>query len=126
GHASRPRVQSERAAPKLAERDTAGATNQRSDARENLLDSEGFRDVIVCAAVDPLNFFVPASARRQHEHGLEHPRLPPAAQQSESVYFRQAEIEYDSIILLRLCEEIGLFTVGGRVDSIPGFRERFR
>ena len=83
-------------------------------------------DVIVRPAVDPLHFFVPAPARRQNEHRREDARFPPAAKQGESIYFRQSEIEYYCVVVLSLREEIGLFPIGGAVDGVAGFGERFR
>ena len=37
-----------------------------------------------------------------------------------------SQIEYYRVILLGVGEEIGLFPVGGAVDGVSGFGERFR
>ena len=51
----------------------------------------------------------------------------PAAEQRESVRFSgRSEIEHDGVILLGARQEIGLLAVGGAVDRVSGFGQRFR
>jgi hypothetical protein len=52
--------------------------------------------------------------------------LPPAAQQRESVDFRQPQIENHRVVSLGMREEIGPLAIAGAVDSVPSFGERFR
>jgi hypothetical protein len=104
----------------------AGAADQGSNASQHLFYPERLRDVVVRPAVDPLYFLVPASPRRQDEHGRKDALFPPAAKQGKSVNFRQPKIEYHRVILLRVGEEIGLFPIGGAVDGVSGFGKRFR
>ena len=125
-HASCARVKSQGAAPKFSMGEPAGAADQSSNAGKDLFDPERLCDVVVRPAVDPLYFFVPASARGQNEHGREDASFPPAAKQGESVYFRQPKVEYNRVISRSAGEEIGLFPVGGAVDGVSGFGERFR
>src|SRR5690349_3057421 len=77
GYASRARVKSQFTAPKLGMSEAAGAADQRSNAGQDLFDAERLRDVVVRSAIDPLDFFVPASARGQDEHGRENARFTP-------------------------------------------------
>lgn len=125
-HASGARVKSQRAAPKFGMGKPACAADQSSNACKDLFDPEWLGNVVVRPAVDPLYFFMPASAGGQNEHGREDAHFPPPAKQGESVYFRQSEVEYNRVILLRVAEEIGLFPVGRAVDGIAGVGERFR
>ena len=69
GHAGGARVKSECAAPQFGMSDPTCAADQSSDAGKDLFDPERLRDIVVRPAVNPLYFFVPASARGQDEHG---------------------------------------------------------
>ncbi len=126
GNASRARIQGECAAPKFVMGKPACPPDQGSNARQNLFHPEGLRYIVVRPTVDPLYFFMPASARSQNEHGHEDARFPPAAKQGKPIDFRQTKVEYYRVILLGMHEEIGLCPVGGAVDGVPGLSERFR
>src|SRR5947209_86865 len=80
-------VKNQGAAPKLRMGEPASAADQSANAGKYLFDPERLCDVVVRAAVDPLYFFVPASARRQNEHRREDACLPPAAKKGEPVRF---------------------------------------
>jgi hypothetical protein len=125
GNASRARVESECAATKFRLSQAARTANQSPNARQHLFDPEGLGDVIVRAAIDPLNLFVPAPSRGQNKHGHENPVFPPPSKQCEPVDFRQSQIEHNGIILLRVGKEIGLLPIGGAIDGIAGFAQRF-
>jgi hypothetical protein len=124
GNASGARVQRESTATKFSLREPAGAANQSSKTGEDLFDAEGLGNVVVGAAVDALNFFVPAPSRCQNQHGREDTGLPPAPQQCESVDFGQSEIEHYGIILLGVGKEVGLLSIGGAIDCITGSAQR--
>lgn len=126
GHASGARIESERAATQLGMSEAAGPPDERSNAGQDFLDLKGFRDVVVRAAVDPLDFFVPAAACGQNEHRRDDACLAPAAEQGETVYLGQTQVENHSIVLLGVSEEISLLAVGGAIDGVSALAKRIR
>jgi len=46
---------------------------QRANARQHLLEMEGFRHVVVGAGIEALHLVAPAVARREHEHRMARP-----------------------------------------------------
>src|ERR1700692_1376154 len=113
GHAGCARVKNEGATPKLGMGKSAGAADQSANAGQDLFDPERLSHVVVRPAVDPLYLFMPTSPRGQNEHRRENARLPPTAEQGESVNFRQSQVEHDGVISLSVREEIGMFPIGG-------------
>ena len=65
-----------------------------------------------------IDLLVPAAPRGQDEHRHGDPRVAPAAEQRQPVDFRQPEVEYDCVVLLRMVKKVGAFAVGGAVDGI--------
>ena len=96
----------------------AGAPDQRAHPRQHFFHLERLRDVVVGAAVDPLHLLVPATARRQHQHGTRC-LVAPAAEHGQAVDVRQAEVEHDGVVP-SVCQEIGAFAVGGAVHRVTG------
>ena len=124
--ASRARVERECAAAKFRMSDPTGPADESSDARKNFFDAERLRDIVVRATIDALHFFVPGSPRGQNEHRREDTGLAPTAEQSKPVDFRQSQIEDYRVILFGVGEEIGSFAIGGAVNGVSGFGERYR
>jgi hypothetical protein len=56
--------------------------------------------------------------RRQHQHGHVPAVRPPALQERHPVKARQAEIEDDQVIILRIAEEPRVLAVGRGFDRI--------
>ena len=126
GHRSGAQVQRDRPAADLGARHLPGAPDQRAQPREQLLEPERLREVVVGAGVDSLDGLVPAAWGGQHQDGDRDPRVAPASKHREPVNFRQAQIEHDRVVALRLFEEIGALPVGRAVHRVPGVRERVR
>jgi hypothetical protein len=105
---------------------TARAANQRPKPRKKFFHPKRLRDIVVGSAIDTLNLLVPATARRQYEDRHGQTGLTPAAQQRHPVNLREAEVQHHRVVRLRLCQEIGVFTVGGSVHRIAGLTKRGR
>jgi hypothetical protein len=73
-----------------------------------------------------VDLLVPAPARRQHEHRHRQPGVAPAPQDRQAVDFRQAQVEDDRVVALRLREEIPARAVAGAVHGIAGLAQRRR
>src|SRR5437870_3580912 len=78
-------VESDRATMKLAAALSGGPANQGSKASQYLFHPERFRHVVVGAAVDSPDLFVPASSRGQHQHWDENPGVPPPSKNGEPI-----------------------------------------
>jgi hypothetical protein len=117
--ARRSRIQHEIAALEKRCRLTAGASDERAQAREHFFNLKGFRDVIVGAAVDAQHLLVPAGARRQNQHGHGEALIAPAAQRAETVETRQAQVEHDGIIVRGPRQKIRALSIFGRVHGVP-------
>jgi len=124
GHASGARIESERAATQLGMSEAAGPPDERSNACHDLFDLERFCDVVVRAAVDPLDLFVPTAACRENEHRRDDAGFAPAAKQREAIYPRQSQVEDHSIVLLGVRKKISLLAVGGAIDGVAALAER--
>jgi hypothetical protein len=96
------------------------AANQGPKSCENFLHSKRFGHVIVRAAVNALNLFVPAPPRRQDEDRHLNAGFAPSSKHGESVHFREAKVEQRGIVSFRLSEKIRALSVIGTIHRIPG------
>ena len=107
-----------------------GAANQPAQSRQHLLHPERLRHVVVGSAVDALDLLVPAPAGGQHQHRHGEARFTPAAEQREPVDPRQAQVEHDGVVRLRLPEEVRTLAVRRAVHGVArgaeGTRELLR
>lgn len=92
--------------------------DQGAQPGEELLDPEGFGEVIVGPGVDPLHLLVPGVARGQDEHGHEVAGLAPAAEHGEAVEPGQAQVEHDRVVGLGRTQELAGLAVDGAVDGV--------
>ena len=111
-------VENQRTTTQLGRQLPTGAADERPQAGEQLLDPEGFGEVVVGSAVDALHLFVPAAARGQHQNRQGEPGFTPAAQEREAIDAGQAEVEHHGVVNLGGRQEIGLFTIGRHVDGV--------
>ena len=105
--------------------ETAGPADERAKAGEHLFDPEGLRHIVVRPSVDTQDFLMPGSARGQDEDRRAHALFPPTPQQREAIYFRQAEVKHNRVILLAVDQKVSLFAVNGAVHCITTFSQRF-
>jgi hypothetical protein len=116
-------VKCDRAALKLVASLSGSPTNQRADAGQYLFSPERFRHVVIGAAINALNFFVPAPPCCEDQHWNQNAGLPPPLQNAESIHSGKPEIENDCIIRFCLTEELRSFTIGGAIDGIARILE---
>jgi hypothetical protein len=124
GDLREPRIERHRADPDRGIRLTARAAQQRAQAGQHFFHPEWFRDVVVCAAVDPLYLLVPAPSSREHQHGRRQTGVAPAPQQRQAVHPRQPQVEEDRVVGLGVGEEVGPVAASGVVDGIARGHER--
>jgi hypothetical protein len=117
-------VEGEGAAADFDVREAGGAANQGAEAGQEFLDAEGFREVVVGAAVDALDLLVPTAARGEDENREEEAGVAPAAEERQAVDFRKAEVEDDGIVRFGVGKEVGAFPVGGGIHGVAGRFER--
>src|SRR5262245_6309728 len=103
---------------------TCGTADERSDARQQLLDLERLWQVVVGAGIDALDPLRPSATRRQDEHRRLAAGGAPAFQNRETVDLRKAEVENDQVELLGLAAEPGSLTIGSNLDRVSGPLER--
>jgi hypothetical protein len=122
--AARARVELHRAADQLARRMAGRPAQQRADARQHLLHVEGLCDVVVGAGVEALDLVAPAVARGQDQDRHGAAGLAPLVDDGDAVLLRQAEIEHNGVVGLRLAEEGSLLAVEGAIHHVAGVAQR--
>ena len=105
--------------------DLPGCTaNQGTKSCEDFFHSEWLGHVIVRAAVDALDFFVPASSCRQDKDGHSDTRFAPSSKDRESVDLRQTQVQQCGIVGFRLPEKIRSLAVYRR--NLPHIRRSWQ
>jgi hypothetical protein len=94
------------------------------DAGQQLLHVEGLGDVVVGAGVDAGHLVAPAVARGQNNDRCLALGAAPLLEHADAVHLRQAGVEDDDVIGLRLAEEESFLAVEGGIDGIAGVGER--
>src|SRR3954464_7379559 len=119
-------VEAHAAAIELALGVAGRTTQQGADAREDLLEMERLRDIVVGAGVEALDLVAPAIACGQDEnrHGPAGPT--PGLEHRDAVHLGQADIEDDRVIGLAFAEKVPLLTVKGAVDHVARVGQRGR
>ena len=102
------------------------ASNEGTKACEQFLHAERLRHVIVGAAVDALNLFVPTSTGGQNEDRHRDAGCPPSLKDGKTVDFGKAEIQDRRVVRFSLSEEVCSLAVGGAIDRIAGTSNRLR
>src|SRR5213078_2402678 len=74
------------------------APEQRADARQELLERERLRHVVVGAAVEAGHLVRHAVPRRQHEHRRDDAAVAEAGEDAEAVALGQHEVEHDEVV----------------------------
>jgi hypothetical protein len=119
-HFRHARVQRHWSTPQLGSGLTARSPDEGTQSRQKFLDPKWFSHIVVCAAVDTLNFFMPAFAGGQHEYRTEHARFAPSPQKRQTIDFGKSEIEHDRIVLFGLRQEVGSLAVRCAVYRVAG------
>src|SRR4051812_39174250 len=114
------RIQCDVSAMKLGDDLPGCAANQGAKTSEDFLHSKRLRHVIVRAAIDALNFFVPASSCCQDQDRHSDAGFPPSSENGEAVHFRKTQVEKSGIVGFGLAEKIRSLAVVGTVHSVAG------
>ena len=104
----------------------AGAPDQRAQPRENFLHLERFGDVVVGAAVDPLDLLVPAATSGQHQYRGRQRGVAPLPEECQAIDPGETEVEEHGVVVLGARQEIRPRAVGGGVDRVTRVTERCR
>ena len=112
------RVERDRAAMKLVASLPRSAPDQRADTGQYLFRPERFRHVVISAAIDALNLFVPAPSCRDNQYWNQDAGLPPPLKNAESIHPGKTEIEDDCVVRFCLSEELSPFTIAGAINGI--------
>ena len=126
GDAAGAGVEAHGAAIELALGVAGRTTQQGADARQDLLEMERLRDIVVGAGVEALDLVAPAVARGQDEdrHGPSGP--PPGLEHRDAVHLGQADIEDDGVIGLAFAEKVAFLAVKGAIDHVARVGQRGR
>src|SRR5215471_3413181 len=125
-HTAGARIEAHGAAIELALGVAGGTAQQRANARQHLLEMEGFGDVVVRAGVKTLNLVAPAVARGQDEDRHGPAGAAPGLEHRDAVHLRQTNVENDRIVRLALAEKMAFFAVERAIDHVACVDERGR
>src|SRR5437773_9608609 len=89
-------------------RDLRGASQQRTDARQEFGETKRLDEVVIGPAVEPSNAVLEAVLCRKNEHWNRTPLLSEPAQQLEAIDMRNDYIENDQVIGFIRSESTGL------------------
>ena len=107
----------------LADR-AAGAAQQRSQPRAELLERERLDEVVVGAGVEPLHAVRDGVARGEHQHGRAVAGGPQAAADLEPVGLGHQDVEDDRVGRLVGERVERLAAVGGELDAVAVHPQR--
>ncbi|MDG5975977.1 peptidase [Hydrogenophaga taeniospiralis CCUG 15921] len=117
------RVQRQRAALQHRRGLPTGAADQRTQARQQLFQVEGFGQVVVGPGVDAGHLLVPVVARGQDQHRHRAAGIAPALEHRQPVEHRQAQVEHHRVKRLRVAQEVGLAPVVGLIHRVASFHQ---
>jgi len=100
------------------------ASDERADAREQLGDREGLREVVVGAGVQAGHTVGDRVARGQHQDRAPPAGITQAAAHGEPVHLGQHHVEDDRVVRVLGAEPQPLAPVRGHVDRVPLLLER--
>ena len=103
-----------------------GAADDRAQPRQQFLDPERLRQIVVGAGVDSVDALGPACARGQDQHRHVTAIRAPALEHGKPVHPRQPEIENDRAIILGVAAEPCFFAVAHGFDDVASGFERAR
>src|ERR1700704_2684142 len=111
-------IEAHAAAIELALGVAGRTTQQGADARQDFLEMERLRDIVVGAGVETLDLIAPTVARGQDQdrHGPSGPA--PRLEHRDAIHFGQADIEDDRVIRLAFAEKVTLFAIEGTIDHV--------
>jgi hypothetical protein len=91
---------------------------QGAQTREQLFESERFREVIVSAHVEAGHTIVDGIARGQHHHRRPYPSLSQPSADLESIRARQHHVKKNCVVIRRACHPDRVLTSNGDVRRI--------
>ena len=111
-------VEPDRADRQIAGGVAGGAPQQRAQARQHFLHMEGFRDIIVSAGVNTLDFVAPSIASGEDQDRHRASGLAPGFEDRDPVAFGQADVEHDRVVRLGVAAKPAFLAVERPVDGI--------
>jgi hypothetical protein len=85
---------------------------------------ERFSDVVISAGIHACHLVAPPLASGQDQYGHLAVIAPPLLEDRETVFLRQANVEDDRVVGLRIAEEVTLFAIERRIDGISCVAKR--
>src|SRR5690606_33083369 len=83
-------------------------------------DAKRFDEVVVGARVNAFDALGPRTTRCKDEHGHHSPSRSPSLEDGETIHFRQAEVQYDEIVVFGVAAEPRIFAVARNVGAVAG------
>ena len=111
-------VEADGAAIELALGVAGRTTQQGADARQDFLEMERLRHIVVGAGVEALDLVAPSVARRQNEDRHRPPGPAPRLEHRDAIHLGQADIEDDGVIRLAFAEKVPFFPIEGAIDHV--------
>jgi hypothetical protein len=104
-------------------RSVVAATPERSDACEQLVESERLHEVVVGTSVEPVDPIANGGASGQHEDGDLIAGSPKAAADLDAIESRKAEVEDHCVVLIAHREVQAGWTLARQVGFVAGAAE---
>ena len=98
---------------------TGPAPHHRTNARRELRETEGLRQVVVGARVETPHPILGGLASREHEHRSPALRFPEAMTHLEPVHTRQHDVQHDRVVIVLGSEPQPVRAVERHVDRVP-------
>jgi hypothetical protein len=92
-----------------------GATQQGSNAGDELLGLKGLLEVVVCPCVETIDTFDPSASAREDQNRQIPTSVPPPPKHVEPGNRRQTEIKHRSVVGLRIAKQPALVAVACEV-----------
>ena len=99
----------------------AAAPHQRPDARQQLVELERLREVVVGAGIEPAHDVLGRVACREHQDRRLATLAPQLRRHLQAVLLGEHHVEHHEIVVVDMSERGGLFTVGCDVHGVSFF-----
>ena len=124
GHAAGAGVEPHGAADQLARGVARSAAHEGAQPGQHFLHVKGLGHIIVRARVKAVHLVAPATARGEQENRSLSSRPAPFLKHRQAVLFGKTNIEHDSVVGLRVAEEMPLLAVKGLVHGVARLFQR--
>jgi hypothetical protein len=123
------RVHDEIGNRELVREDVAASPDECAEAREELAEVEGLREVVVGSGIETLDLVVDGVAGREHEHGGVAASAADLTADVDTVANGEDDVQDDGVVVVDGREKDCLAAVGGVVDGVrcltQSARDRF-